>query len=181
MSKPLDDLYLEWLYDQVRNEHGPQQKTYWDLMRLLLLKEFVWTVPNDDNRVEDGLDLRVEFVVEIGQRKARYADPRKHMIASASVLEVIIGISRRMAFLAGGSPQGWAWTLIENLGLHRMHDPLTPRWAEQVDEALDRLIWRMYDFDGTGGFFPLAFPDRDQKEVEIWYQMNEYINELPDL
>jgi hypothetical protein len=30
----------------------------------------------------------------------------------------------------------------------------------------------------VGGFFPLTHPNDDQRKVEIWYQMNAYLDEL---
>jgi hypothetical protein len=39
-----------------------------------------------------------------------------------------------------------------------------------------RLIWRTYEPDGSGGFFPLMHPSdqRIRHKVEIWTQMNAY-------
>jgi len=53
--------------------------------------------------------------------------------------------------------------------------------AEQVDEILESLIWRTYDPDGHGGFFPLRRPKGDQTEEEIWHQMNLYVGEIQGL
>jgi hypothetical protein len=47
-----------------------------------------------------------------------------------------------------------------------------------VEEILYALIWRTYDPDGVGGFFPLAWPKEDQTKIEIWYQMNAYAKEI---
>jgi len=61
-SGTLDDQYFEWLYSQVadvRIRKGP--RTYWNLLRQLFATEFVWHVPNDDNRAYDGRDLRFEW------------------------------------------------------------------------------------------------------------------------
>ena len=54
----LDIDYYEWLIDQIVIPNG---KSYRDLFELMHNLEFVWTVPNDDNRVQDGWDLRPEF------------------------------------------------------------------------------------------------------------------------
>jgi hypothetical protein len=113
--------------------------------------EFVWTVPNDDNRVQDGLDLRPEFadgkVSEFGPRRGTF-------------LEVLIGISRRLEFTAGGEARHWVWRLIKNLRLHKCHDPLTEEKYAKVRDILDAVIWRTYQSNGRGGFFPLHNPTR---------------------
>ena len=62
-----DDAYLGWLYSQVASVHLKNpSRTYWSLFRCLYTTEFVWFVPNDDNRVEDGRALRYQFIEETG-------------------------------------------------------------------------------------------------------------------
>ena len=143
---------------------------YTDLFEQMFLKEFFWTVPNDDNRIEDGLDIRRE-----------YFHRHEALDRGCSVLEVIIGLSRRLSFLAGGDSEWWAWRLIANLELSRMTGRIGAIRAERIDDILDRFIWRLYEPDGTGGLFPLAWPKEDQRKVELWYQMCHYIEELPEL
>jgi hypothetical protein len=174
MSNPLTEDYLRWLVPQIRDEE--QSPTYWDLFRAMFEKEFEWQVPNDDNRLQDGLDLRAEYCYA---NHIRAGSLRK--LGQARFLEVLIGLSRRMSFAAGESAQGWAWQFVENLELTRMTDPLSRRKQHKVDEILDTVIWRTYTPDGVGGFFPLSWPDEDQTKKEIWYQMAAYIDELnPD-
>jgi hypothetical protein len=175
-TKDVESAYLEWLSGQVRNSHRQQKdKTYWDLMNLLFDKEFVWLIANDDNRVADGLDLRTEFQTQILHTNLWI----ELWDRGCSVLEVIVALSRRLAFATDGIPEFWAWSLIDNLGFSKMYDPISRVKANRIDEALEKLIYRLYDSDGSGGFFPLAFPMKDQTQVEIWYQMNAYIGELP--
>ena len=176
MTKPLEELYLTWLYSQFGSVKSRiRSKTYWSLAGALFHKEFVWWVPNDDNRVEDGKALRDEFLDDEGIYDV---DP-DWMEQGCSMLEMMIGLSRRLAFEAGGEPREWFFELLDNLGLSTYND------AEQfdedrVDEAIDPVIWRTYGRDGTGGLFPLQHPKKDQREVEIWYQMNAYLLERVD-
>ena len=58
-----------------------------------------------------------------------------------------------------------------------MYDPISKRKSIKIDDILDTLIWRTYEYDGIGGFFPLTNAEEDQTKVEIWYQMAAYINE----
>lgn len=166
MTKTNDLKYFHWLVSQI---HNPTDKTYFDLFERLHVTEFVWMVPNDDNRVGDGLDLRREWDnVMVGK--------------SASVLEVIVALSQRTAFIAGrqDAPH-WAWKLLKNVGLTRMSDPLTENKADKVEQILEDLIWRTYRPNGQGGFFPLKNPQEDQTKIEIWYQLNEYVMEINPL
>jgi len=160
--------YLKWLIRQIEPD---RDRDYTDLFGILHAKEFVWLIPNDDNRLEDGLDIRAEFFNGHG----------KHTHLPCSVLEVILGLSRRLAFAAGGEEARWAWVLIENLELHRMSGRIGDIRAERIGDVLERLVWRTYQPDGIGGFFPLAWPPQDQRQVELWYQMHAYIEELPEI
>lgn len=177
LTKKLDALreaYFRWLALQVKDQER-RRYTYLDLLRLMHHKEFVWLVPNDDNRIIDGTDLRVEFLEQYRGEWGR------EDFGFCSILEVMIGISRRLAFAAGGEAEGWAFQLLTNLRLLKASDPLSRRKAQVVDKILENLIWRTYDADGLGGFFPLNNPPEDQTHTEIWYQMAAYINEMhPD-
>lgn len=181
MTDPLIEGYLRWLGPQIRDEDsGNRNRTYEDLVRIMFEKEFVWRVPYDDNRMGDGLTLRVEFChgANVTPRQVGPFLDQDRPYPPCSFLEVLIGLSRRLAFAAGGESRGWAWTLISNLELHRMSDPVSRSKARRIDDILDRCIWRNYEPSGQGGFFPLAWPDEDQRQVEIWYQMAAWMSEL---
>lgn len=168
----LREAYFQWLINQV--QHG---QVYLGLLRLMHQREFVWLVPNDDNRLADGTSLRVEYLNQIHQRQ-RLA---KEHFGPCSILEVLISISRRLEFIAGGSPDVWALNLLDNLKLLDMLDPLSHNQARKIEKVLDKLIWRTYRPDGYGGFFPLRHPPEDQTKAEIWYQMAAYVNEIHPL
>lgn len=162
---PADYAYYEWLVSQI---HIPNDKTYMGLFEIMHNYDFVWTVPNDDNRVQDGLDLRTEFL----------DGTRKHIEREGvSMLEVLVALSRRVAFTAGGEAPGWAWRLLKNLRLTKAYDPMTDDKASRVTDILEAVVWRTYRRDGFGGFFPLRDPHDDQTKVEIWYQLNAYVIE----
>lgn len=178
MKEPLDELYFVWLYGQVGDTliENPT-RTYWKMLRQLYTKEFVWIIPNDDNRIEDGKELRYEFVDD---SKLTDVDPGWLQLG-CSMFELLVGLSRRLSFEAGGEPRDWFWQLIDNLGLYGYHDKrynTKPETSEKViDTILDRVIWRNYSANGRGGLFPLKHPRQDQTGVELWYQLNAYVME----
>ena len=173
MNEPLDELYFQRLYELVANPKTRNpSKTYWKLLGQLFRKEFVWFIPNDDNRIADGLELRDEFLAYEGIDDV---DPA-WMNLGCSFLELLIGLSRRLSFFAEGEPDSWFWTLIENLGLEKFNDHYGVP-TDVVDETLDRVIFRTYDARGRGGLFPLERAPKDQRQVELWYQMHTYIME----
>jgi hypothetical protein len=172
-NQEIRESYLQWLEPQLRDEYSDNSKTYWGLVNLMFDTPFTWSVPMDDNRLQDGLDLRVEF-----SHEARISPRTLDRLAPCSFLEVLIGLSRRLAFAAGGQAPGWAWHLLTNLELHRLPDPLTPPRQRKAEEIMHVAMDRTYSPDGTGGFFPLAWPDGDQTQIELWYQMHAFIEEL---
>jgi hypothetical protein len=179
MSKPLDELYFEWLYSQV----GPlrlknPKRTHWSLLQQLHRKEFVWIVPNDDNRVQDGKDLRREFLEFSGIDDVR--PDSDWMGLGCSMLEMLIALSRHLAFETDGEDRVWFWHLIETLDLMKYndHEYKNDRRAERkIDDVLNRIIFRTYAPNGRGGLFPLRRPQQDQREVEIRYQLSAYLLE----
>lgn len=179
MSSSLTEDYLRWLVPQVREEH--MDPTYSDLIVLMFEMEFkeVESVPTDRNRVMDGLDLRTLFCQE-REIPSEHIPQMRQSLGPCSFLEVLIGLSKRLAFAAGGDPRNWAWQLVENLELHKFPDPITRRKARDVQEILGACVQREYHPNGLGGFFPLAWADEDQREVELWYQMSAYIREQPE-
>jgi hypothetical protein len=166
MTTARREAYLRWLESQLQDENT---ESYWGLVNLMFDKEFKWSVPHDDNRCADGLALRDDF--GLTERQAERFGP-------CSFLEVLIGLSRRLAFVAGGDAPGWAWQLLRNLELHRLSDPLTRGKQERAEEVMSAVIERRYSPDGQGGFFPLAWPDEDQTQIELWYQLNAFVSEL---
>jgi hypothetical protein len=175
VNEPLDELYLRWLYAGVGDVRlRNSSRTYWTLLRQFYKKEFVWIVPNDDNRVEDGKDLRYEFIDACGIETVDDA----WINMGCSMLEMLIALSRRLAFEAEREPRDWFWRLIENLDLEEFTDAnFNNRARRHVDTVLDNVVWRLYLPDGRGGLFPLDHPAEDQRDVEIWYQLSAYLLE----
>lgn len=162
--------YLEWLILQIGDE---TVNDIHPVCTMLHQKEFVWFVANDDNRLQDGMDLRLEFLYETGQDAPSEALRLVHV----SVLEVLVALSRRVDFQNSMGALQAAWMLFQNLGLDKYRGHMTPQQREEVADILERLVWRQYEPDGTGGFFPLAWPNEDQRKVEIWYQMHNWLSE----
>lgn len=169
----LEETYLTWLYARIGNvDETRPSRMYWRLVTYLYTREFTWFVPNDDNRVEDGRYIRYEFLDDLGLAGQMGETWRGR---SCSVLEMLMGVCERLAFDADRTPQHWFWELLNNLGLSGYTDRSFNE--RHVEEIVNCLIERRYQPDGRGGMFPLKNPEQDQREVEIWYQMNLYLQE----
>lgn len=173
MNLPFDDLYFEWLYSQISTlKRRRDELNYFKLMRIIFEKEYVWLIPNDDNRVNDGKDLRDRFLEEIGAD----AVDLDWYEQGCSFLEMLIGLAHRWCFETGQPYRVCFWEIMTNLGLHECNDS-TNIDEDEVNRKLDKVIWRIYSRNGRGGLFPLKEPVADQRDVELWYQLNAYINE----
>lgn len=168
MMEPIEFEYYDWLCGQINVPHN--RNSYNDLFATMHDTEFVWIVDKDDNRVGDAEQLRGEFLNGRAYKFDR----------GVSVLEVLIALSRRVEFnsMSNNTPGWWAWKLIKNLRLNKSSDPLEGRRAERVNHILESLIWRQYETDGSGGFFPLVDAQEDQTKMEIWDQMMLYLVEI---
>ena len=67
MNEPFEEAYFKWLCAKVDHTNVPTPSlTHWNLLRILHRNEFVWLLTGDDNRAEDGVDLRHAFLLEKG-------------------------------------------------------------------------------------------------------------------
>lgn len=166
--------YFEWLCGLVGRTYE-----YRRLLEELHRVEYYSLIPNDDNRGEDGLQLRDKFTDEEGPQALSQSQNNR-----CTVLEMLIGLSLRLEFETLQSrwektPSEWFWILIDNLGLE---------WCDNLafeehdicytfETTIKKLLERGYESDGNGGLFPLKNPKKDQRKIEIWYQMSAYMLE----
>ena len=167
--------YLQWLGMQanIGNSNDPRY-TYGLLAEQLYRKEFRWSVENDDNRAENSLYLRETFQQEFGGAP---------IVGPPSVYEVMISLAEKLAFDMSEESEDvgyWFRILLENSGLDRFNDELYLQdftTASAVDNVVNKIIFRRYDSDGSGGLFPLKNPPEDQRGVELWFQLASYVLE----
>jgi len=167
MSEPIDERYFNWLCAKVLSVDVP---IYWDLMRIMYKTEFVWVIEGDKNRAEDGVELRQDFL-----RQAFIKNDPHWFNSPCSVLEVLIAFANRAWFQTDIPSKEWFWTFMVNLGLDEFRQ-VSASDERVIDDILYAFIWRTYDDNGHGGMFPMRWPQRDQREVEIWYQFCEYLD-----
>ena len=177
--------YFEYLYDLVK-EDAPERKDYWMLLSDLQAFKFYWSVEHDENRAQDGIDLRRRYL-----EGEWWANGEEALSGECSMLEMLIALAERMAFELAGtdvSPDIYRtgscfWEMVENLGLTRYSDGEYERLNGPfvVNKTLHDVVTRNYDETGVGGIFPLRGDYGDQRYVELWYQMQEYLTERYDI
>lgn len=165
------DNYVRWLCSKVG-----LPDFYSRLADKLHSRVFVWTVHNDANRAADGISLRGRYIDEtgVGATEEIFMHP-------CTVLEMMVALACRMETDIMFDPEfgdrthQWFWIMIENLGLDGMDDDHFD--DENVNHILNVLLNRTYFMNGSGGLFPLKRPKHNQRRVEIWYQMSEFLVE----
>lgn len=171
--------YFDWMYQLVVDDRY-SKRSYRKLFAKLHDTEFTYMIPMDGNRAEDGIGLRYRF----GREKS-YSDVA---IASGlddrpcSILEMMIALSIRCEEHIMDDPDignrtgQWFWEMIVSLGLGSMNDARFNR--DYVEDVLERFLDRDYAHDGEGGLFTIRHSRKDMRSIEIWYQMNCYLNKI---
>lgn len=175
----LDNDYFAWLCALVDadNECG----SFIFLMRELFETEFSYAtanlVPNDDNRIEDGLLLREEFLQE------EKLDNSVVLCGPCSLLEMMIKLAERMEDIVCEYDYiYWFWEMIRNLNFIEYYDT-HKSWMNgcvcpsDIYHGIIMLLDRTYTREGLGSLFPMKNSRRDMRSIEIWYQMNNYLIE----
>lgn len=169
--------YFEWLYDLVSGERFSKHISYRKLFMHLHRTEFIFSIPKDENRAEDGVCLRRRFGIEMD-----YPDIDLYLDGPCSILEMMIALSVRceetiMDDPAMGNRTGqWFWGMIVSLGLGSMDDSRYDR--DHVDYILDRFLNREYESNGKGGLFTIKDCRDDLRTVEIWIQLLWYLDSI---
>lgn len=169
--------YFEWIYDIACGDSLSPNISYRKLFMRLHSTEFRYYLDRDGGRYDDGLDLRYRFGY-----KCDIPDAERYIQGPCSVLEMMIALAiiceeRIMDnVLYGDRTSQWFWNMITNMGLGAMDDN---RYDEEyVDEVVNRFLERDYAPNGEGGLFRIDNADRDLRDVEIWWQLCWYLNNM---
>lgn len=178
MTRDLHNEYFDWLCSLI-NDSQLSNKPYFKLLLYLYDTEFVYVLPMDGNRYEDGINLRYRFGNENyieGPVIASCLDDKP-----CSILEMMVALADRCETHImfnpenGKMPGRWFWKMISNLGLEDMYDDNFD--GEYVNSVIWRFLNREYDSDGVGGLVYLPNSRYDLRSMEIWYQMMHYLSD----
>lgn len=170
----VNDRYFEWLCELVDIGRFAKQVTYRKLLMRLHDIEFTWFIPHDDNRADDGIQLRRRYGLVCEDMSLP-----DYIQGPCTVLEMMVALAIRCEetimddALLGNRTGHWFWGMIRNLGLSHMIDPEFDR--RYVDDVIARFLNRDYEPDGRGGLFTVRNCDQDMRDVEIWCQLSWYL------
>ena len=164
--------YFDWLCELIPIK---TRRSYHELLHYMFNKEFICTLYADENRAADGIELRGRFECETGI----ILDCISH--EKCSVLEMLIGLSIRCEQIMENPEYDdrtgeWFWMMIDNLKLLNMYDRKFD--IDHVDHVIDIFLSRKYSPEGDGNIFIIHNSRYDLSTVELWYQMNWYLEDL---
>lgn len=176
-KRELNEEYFEWMYQLVfANE---KRRSYRKLLKYLNSVEFTYILDFDSNRAEDGMDLRYRFGYEHdynGPMIAAYLDDRP-----CSVLEMMTALANRCEEQIMDDPHAgcrrgqWFFSMLASLGLSGMNDENFVK--SDAEKIVSRFLSRQYARNGEGGLFTVN-SRHDMRNVEIWYQLNWYLDSI---
>lgn len=178
MMHDINELYFRWLHDIMCDGRFAKDISYYELFLHLHSIPFRYSLLMDENRAEDGLELRHRFSYEC----ADIENAEMYIDGPCSVLEMMVALAIRCEEdimddpSIGSRIQQWFWLMINNLRLGSMYNDNYSR--EYVDDVLNRFLDRDYEPDGRGGLFIVRNCDYDLRDVEIWQQLCMYINTI---
>ena len=182
-SVELEDRYFEWLYDLVCNSGYVSRLSYRKLLSFLHSVTFYSILPRDENRAYDGIKLRYDFGDDNGIPRHRIQ--RKLDNRPCSFLEMAVALSRRCEveimydYELGNRTWKWFWKIMTNMNLGGMTDDKFD--ADYVNKAVETVLTRTYEPNGRNGYFTIPGCHDDLRKVEIWGQLNRYINSTTEV
>lgn len=167
--------YFNWICELIHCK-GRRTRSYNKLLRYLYDVDFTYLIDLDENRAQDGLDLRERFEYETKRTLIPYLGDKQ-----CSVLEMLVALALRCEEQIMDNAEEnrlgeWFWGMIENLGLGRMSDSKFD--LTHVMQSIDIFLNREYSPDGEGGLFTIEETKYDLTKIEIWYQMCWYLDSL---
>ena len=130
-------LYYDWLTDEI--DIDDKVNLYEHLLEYLFNTDFVWlkSIPLDENRAIDGVDLRKKYAKMLGQNDGNLL---LNLMENkpCSLLEMFVAFADRMTQLVNTlSKESFFWMFIDNLGLG---------WATEYDFDIDIVAEILNDF-----------------------------------
>ena len=166
--------YYEWMRRIVCGNavvEGPRE--YNRLLQYLYNRDFIFINPMDENRAIAGVDLRYRYSREAAEELKE---------KPCSILEMMVALALRCEESIMMSPDyddrtsQWFWEMIQSLGLDAMNDGSFN--IRSVNHIVDVFLERRYRPNGKGGLFTIRNCDYDLRDIDIWYQMNWYLETI---
>ncbi|PWM22977.1 MAG: hypothetical protein DBX40_08260 [Clostridiales bacterium] len=154
--------YTPWLIRRGCLENYTELALVWDEL------DFVWYIPEDEDKAIQALRMRDEYCYETGMPSPRQAPP--------SFLEVFVSITDTLTAMLYQDRESFTKSILLNMGARSYSDdgrPLSEIRKESLSIA-ERVMYRTYSRNGTGGLFRI--PGVDTLEMPLTTQMIKWAN-----
>lgn len=163
--------YLAWLLDDKLGLSDEEMKDYNFLFNDLIKLPFRFSHPMDENRYEDGLNLRKDFSYET----EKFLDSSSGIIPGCSFLEMLVALAYKCEHQLmrnvdiGDRTKKWFFIMLKNLDFDRMTNK---NWQYEYSEEVKNRVKSI----GSGENL-FIFKGKKHKNEEIWKQLMAYLNE----
>lgn len=154
--------YTSWLIKRGCFENYSELASVWDEL------DFVWYIPEDEDKAIQALRMRDEYCYETGMPSPRQAP--------ASFLEVFVSITDTLTAMLYQDRESFTKSILLNLGARSFSDDgrLPSEIHEEALIIAERVMYRTYSRNGTGGLFRI--PGVDTLEMPLTTQMIQWAN-----
>ena len=152
--------YTSWLIQRGCLENYTELASVWDEL------DFVWYIPEDEDKAIQALRMRDEYCYETGAPTPRHAP--------ASFLEVFVSVTDTLTAMLYQDRESFTKSILLNMGARSYSDDGRPP-SEIHEESLiiaERVMYRTYSRNGTGGLFQI--PGVDTLEMPLTTQMIQW-------
>ena len=154
--------YTSWLIKRGCLENYTELASVWDEI------DFAWYIPDDEDRAIQALRMRDEYCYETGAPSPRQAP--------SSFLEVFVSITDTLTAMLYQDRKDFTKSILLNMGARSYSDDgrLSSEIHEEALNIAERVIYRTYSRNGTGGLFRI--PGTDVLEISLTTQMIKWAN-----
>lgn len=155
-------LYTPWLIQRGCLENYSELASVWDEL------DFVWYIPEDEDKAVQALRMRDEYCYEMS-----VPSPRQ---APASFLEVFVSITDSLTAMLYQDREKFTKSILLNMGARSYSDDgrLPSEIHEGALKIAERVMYRTYGRNGSGGLFRI--PGANVLETPLTTQMIKWAN-----
>lgn len=181
--------YFEWLVSKVTSPAVPddaQARIVLQVLRDIRIQGL--PMADDAPRLEDGKQLRTNFVDETGMTVRSYKDALEPDSGFCTVLELLVALSMRMDDIMrdpldpSSSIPSWFWGMVSTM-VGQSFYPCS-YWAFSIDastpvvvaESTMKFLGRQYDPTGHNGNIFIDMSGIDLRAIDIWEQACRFMS-----
>jgi len=174
------DIYFNWMSVMVF-PNIYERNHYNTLLKALHSSLFYFSIPMDENRMQDGIDLRYRFAYENGY-PIDIVKNELYRSNTCSILEMMVALAIKgnerilYDYETGGRTDFIFKEMLKSLQIIDLSDENFSK--SYFDYRISKFLNRDYSYNGNGGLFTVHDPRDDMRTVDIWYQMNWFLQKL---